>query len=391
MKRLVDLVNFNADASCLSCETWLSALDGGAESDLCRWLGLYVTLEKRVTLGFTGSSLADIRFFNPEAIELVKAHPEMFEIIARPFAHDIALLRSRAGFLRNLELGLKAVRSLFSEVPPFFLPSEFMLTNEQVALLSQHEIEAVAVNASRLHNDLACRLPTHPYPIQGIDDTSLCCWPVHGDLTRAYLDSIHLFDSTPWANALRSFSDDRAVLWRDGETVLLFPNGIQREQIWLEGEDDIERVHLRDERTTSRPDSPFQTYPVHSFGDWMREFRMVGYIMRLHRLEEDVGKFNIDELTLWLGAVNSDVLSAVEKHSVKVALRPARKDKVEQTHVLHRSERGFEGEEMLTLLELLRRDGSDCAAFNRFTASDKPHARKFIARRKALSEWSHFD
>ena len=46
MSVLVDVVNFNADASCLDSARWLQALTGGAESEFCRWLNLYVRLGK---------------------------------------------------------------------------------------------------------------------------------------------------------------------------------------------------------------------------------------------------------------------------------------------------------------------------------------------------------
>ncbi len=75
MKFLVDIVNFNADASCLSAQRWLEALRGGAESELCAWLGGYVETKSRVTLGFIGGTLADIAILNHEAVDLINAHP----------------------------------------------------------------------------------------------------------------------------------------------------------------------------------------------------------------------------------------------------------------------------------------------------------------------------
>ena len=85
MTTLVDLVNFNADASCLSTTAWLRALDGGAKSTMCRWLELYVAQDKKIALGFTGATIADMRALNPEAPRADARRPARFEPIVRPF------------------------------------------------------------------------------------------------------------------------------------------------------------------------------------------------------------------------------------------------------------------------------------------------------------------
>ena len=77
---LVDVVNFNADASCLSSTEWLKILDGGSNSKLCRWLQLYVRHQKKVVLGFPGATIADIAQNNPEGIDLINQHENIFEI-----------------------------------------------------------------------------------------------------------------------------------------------------------------------------------------------------------------------------------------------------------------------------------------------------------------------
>ena len=53
MKELVDIVNFNGDASCLSSTNWLLHLQGKKYSNLCRWLLCYVKYEKKIVLGLT--------------------------------------------------------------------------------------------------------------------------------------------------------------------------------------------------------------------------------------------------------------------------------------------------------------------------------------------------
>lgn len=104
-KKIVDIVNFNADASCLSSADWLKYLSGGKNSIFFQWLSLYVHYKKKLVLGFPGATIADIKTFNPEAIELINQNTDIFEIIPRPFAHDIGLLRSSEAFIWNVKAG----------------------------------------------------------------------------------------------------------------------------------------------------------------------------------------------------------------------------------------------------------------------------------------------
>lgn len=50
-KILVDVVNFNADASCLSSKQWMEDLKGGKRSKFYQWLLLYVNKKKKYHLG----------------------------------------------------------------------------------------------------------------------------------------------------------------------------------------------------------------------------------------------------------------------------------------------------------------------------------------------------
>jgi hypothetical protein len=118
----------------------------------------------------------------------------------------------------------------------------------------------------------------------------------------------------------------------------------------------------------------------------MKEFRMLGYVSRLSRLEEQLGHFGDVELTLWLQAINSDVLSAVEKSSPTVTLKRAADRDEQLQFVIYRSERGFEGEEYLVLLEMARRAGAPTKECERFLKSGQPHAAKLAARLSAVRE-----
>lgn len=386
MKTLVDIVNFNADASCLDSDAWLLAVRGGAESPFCRWLRLYVDRRKKVVLGLTGATIADLVALDPEAIAIINAHPHVFEAVVRPFSHDISLLRTRLGFLRNLELGHGIAARELRRLNRFYLPPEFMLTNEQVSLLEERGISGVAVNAARLTAELQQRVPDVPYRVRGLGGTHLDCLPVDGALTLGYLDALHAHDAAPWRDALRERPGPCLVSWRDGESCFLLPDGLERERCWLEGEDSVERAHLEEAPLTyvdsdQLPERAYRSYPVHSFTAWMKEFRMLGYIGRLQRLEEDLSDFDADQLALWLQAINSDVLSAVEKRSPRVALKRAPGDAEAEPFTIFRSERAVEGEECLVTLEALRRDGGSREPLEKLLKSGAAHAIKLAARR----------
>ncbi|MCG3203027.1 MAG: hypothetical protein NFCOHLIN_02930 [Gammaproteobacteria bacterium] len=387
MTRWVDVVNFNADASCLDTARWLSALEGGEESEFCRWLRLYVELGRKIVLGLTGATIADVEIHNPEAKGVLRENPAIFEAVVRPFSHDIALIRASKGFSLNLELGARAIGGMFSRVSQFYLPPEFMLSNEQVAILAASGYAGIFVNASRLASDMRARVPDRPYQVRGLGGTRLPCLPVRGRLTDAYLDALHRYDPESWNDALRNCEADTVVCWRDGESAFLLPDGLERERHWLAGERCGKRAFLSQiESEYLAPESlaaeHLQSYPVHSFLAWMKEFRMMGYLGRLHRMETEPHTFSTEQLVLWLQAINSDVMSAVEKRSPQIALLPKAGADAPITHTLFRAERGFEGEECLALLE--RSLEGDAGAFERFIERGEPLSRKVRGRHEYL-------
>lgn len=385
MKRLIDIVNFNSDASCLTSSDWVESLVGGRTSKLYRWAELYVRHQRRVVLGFTGGTLADIHAFNPETLELLNANPEIFGTVARPFAHDIHLLRRPASFAFNVELGRRAQQLTLSQLRParYYLPPEFMLTGEQVVVLEDQGYTAVLINAARFSAENQRRIPTYPYLLRGVLGTEMGCVPINGELTLKYLQAMQGYDGESWREAILNCTGDPALLWRDGESSFLLADGIAREEYWLAHESpDIERCTFEEWPTKfARPPSDeslvVEHFPVHSFGAWMKEFRMLGFLARLNDYEDVSMHGSAYEIALWLGLINSDVLSAVEKRPVKVALRRSAGENIWDEQVLHRSRREFEAEEYLVLLAKLRA-GKD--VWPLVDQSQEAHMKKLHAR-----------
>lgn len=362
MTKLVDIVNLNADASCLSSEVWMSMLRGGDQSPLVSHLRSYVRLRKKVTLGVIGATVADLTSWNPEAIDLINAHRDIFEIILRPFSHDVALLRTNPGFELNFKYGRRTLERAFGNVEPYFLPPEFMLTNNQLALLAKLGVEGVFVNASRFSKEVARKLPSVPYWVKGVNQVKLRCFPCAGELTRMYLDGLHCYHAQPWNEAMARQKVPVTFSWRDGESPFLIPDGIEREKAWLESEStDIQRIfvseasRLADFEAPNITDQQIAYYPVHSFLAWVKEFRMLGFVQRIHSYETELDNLSSIEKRLWLSLINSDILSAVEKSSPVVRLF-ARNSSEEQPFTIWRSERGFEGEEFMYILDNLAQE-----------------------------------
>lgn len=388
MKQLVDVVNFNPDASCLSSKKWLDALKGGKKSLLCRWLKLYVKYCKKVVLGFTGAAVADMKIINPEAVELVNANSDIFESVLRPFSHDNSLLRTAYGFSLNYELGRRVINNEFRRVINFFLSPEFMQTNEQIEFLSLNGAGGVFINPDRFKEEIKFKIPDKAYYVCGAFDSRLKCIVFKGELTNFYLKSVHFYSSASWNRQICGYEERVVFSWRDGESVFLLPDSINREKSWLEDESEkIERIFLSESvenieflSVADDDDSRCRHYPIHSFAAWVKEFRMIGFLSRLQRLENRLSGFSEYEKLLWLMSINSDILSSVEKDSPIIKIITGRDSKSED-YTIWRSERGYEGEEFLSLLE---RSCLDKDRMSYFQTSSNAHIEKARARFKYL-------
>jgi len=375
-KTVVDIVNFNADASCLSSSIWLDALQGGTNSKICQWLELFVRNNKKVSLGFTGSTLADIKKFNPDAINIINEKKDIFEIILRPWSHDISLYRTDSLFIFNVELGIRTIKSEFESVSNFYLAPEFMITSRQVELISKMAIEAIFINPDRYQNDIKRRIIPTPHIVYGTSESTIKCIAIHGRTTQKYLSSCQLNDPKIWDKFIQDFPDDLIFSWRDGESFLLIPDGLSREEYLLQGESDninrnkLQSLEINYEDSSLYDRSFYKSYPIHSFTAWIKEMKMMWYVDRIRKIENNFSKLSDLQITLLLQLINSDILASVEKISPKIKLKIKG---VIEDFIIYRSERGFEGEDYLQLID----DPN-------FRNDSAPHIKKLIARHEYL-------
>lgn len=375
-KTVVDIVNFNADASCLSSSIWLDALQGGTNSKICQWLALFVRNDKKVNLGFTGSTLADIKKFNPDAINIINEKKDIFEIILRPWSHDISLYRTDSLFIYNVELGIRTIKSEFESVSNYYLAPEFMITSRQVELISKMAIEAIFINPDRYQNDIKRRIIPTPHIVYGTSESTIKCIAIHGRTTQKYLSSCQLNDPKIWDKFIQDFPDDLIFSWRDGESFLLIPDGLSREESLLQGESEninrkkLQSLEINYEDSSLYDRSYYKSYPIHSFTAWIKEMKMMWYVDRIRKIENNFSKLSDLQITLLLQLINSDILASVEKISPKIKLKIKG---VIEDFIIYRSERGFEGEDYLQLID----DPN-------FRNDSAPHIKKLIARHEYL-------
>jgi len=385
---VVDIVNFNADASCLSSLKWLKALRGKTESLLYKWLELYVTYKKKVVLGFPGATIADIATFNPESINLINSYPEIFQVIIRSFSHDIALLRTAYGFCLNLDYGIKAIKQEFDNIAFFYLPPEFMCTAMQIHKLHKTGIKGIFINSARFDAQTAQRIPTQPYKIKGLFDTWIDCIPFDSELTTAYLDGIHNFNAQSWNKKIQQNKPIQLTYsWRDGESTFLLPNTLEREMAWLSNESDkikrnfLNAIPIDKISQVNETNNYLNSYPIHSFSAWIKEMKMYWYVYKVQKIEDMLKEFTQEQRFIWLSMVNSDILSSVEKKSPVIKLRAAASI-TPSNFTIYRQEKGFEGEEYLRIL--LDFDSKDIKEY--YLTSDAPHIVKLRNRVEYLKQ-----
>ena len=375
-KTVVDIVNFNADASCLPSSIWLEALKGGTNSVICQWLSLFIKNKRKVTLGFTGSTIADIKIFNPDAIKIINENKDIFEIILRPWSHDISLYRTDSLFIYNVELGIRTIKSEFESVSNYYLAPEFMITSRQIELISKMGIDAIFINPDRYQNDIKRRIIPTPHIVYGTSESTIKCITIHGSTTQKYLSSCQLNDPKIWDQFIQNFPDDLIFSWRDGESFLLIPDGLSREEYLLQGESEninrskLHSLEINYEDSSLYDLSYYKSYPIHSFTAWIKEMKMMWYIDRIGKIENNYFELTDFQKTLLLQMINSDILASVEKISPKIKLKV--KDLIED-FIIYRSERGFEGEDYLQLIENPN--------YNNHNA---PHIKKLVARHEYL-------
>jgi hypothetical protein len=341
---LIDIVNFNGDASCLSSARWLEILTGGNSSLLCSWLTLYVKHDKVVNIGFTGATLADIAYYNPEAIDLIRRYPDIFRIVLRPFSHDLGSLRSSRGFNLNVSLGKLVIDYLLQCSPKVYLPPEFVLTSRQVCYLSELGVTQTFLLKERFSQEQLPIDGNDCYLAKGIPNGKIACHLLSKALTDSYLESIQLYRTSSFQSI--ETSSPINIMWRDGESCFLLPDSIQRENYWLEN-NGTTHVAL-DNKISSFSSYSIFSYPVHPLSGWLNHHSMIWLINEALTIENNLPvKLTPNQLVSWLGIINSDHLSSIEKKSPVIQLKLRQSDTTTTSFKINREPKSYEAEQWL--------------------------------------------
>ena len=400
---IVDVVNFNADASCLPSAKWLKCLENGKHSLFMQMLKNYVRFDRKVNLGLVGATIKDIAFFNPEAIDYINDHQDVFQLLARPFTHDSPLLRLPDGFRYNLDKGLRCIHNYFSNVSNYYLPPEIMLTGEQIRILKEFDIQCIFLHKNRYNESIRKHIPDTPFMLHGVLNTRMWCIPfAEGELEKKYLSAIHGV-TTPdaWCEEIDRGSSSDLFLWRDGESCLLLPLGVDHEAMIFEAEliAGVKRKFLSEisfeANDIAKESAVLRYFPLHSMKPWLNEMKLYWFVSRVRDMEKVISSLPDRHRLFWLLIINSDILSSVEKNPPIIdvgenvfnvdsgnflwdGVIPIRE---KRQVILKRSERAGEGEDYLAYIDLLKEKkitpDEICAIWRR---SDEPHLRKGYAR-----------
>lgn len=346
-QKLVDVINFNSDASCLSSERWLKSLSGGRTSELFRILACYVEQRQKINLGFVGSTLSEVILLNPECIELINNYPNVFEIIYRPYIHSLSILWRDETFKRNFNLGRELTDRTFHNIVNWYLPPEFALRNSQLFTLANEEV-GTFIHPKRTKKRPSSSLVEGYGHIVGIHNSKIAYLGFAEFFDKYYLDILQKYHSEI------SFEQKTIIGWRDGESPLLLPNSVSREEYFVDHSSQrFERIFLSDLNTSSdfQYENRIVSYPQNSLLPWMGGFRLYWYIQEVKDLERNFEKLSSLNKMLFMFLLNSDILSCTEKTDVQIEIVKHQGDSVVESIFLPRIEKNLDAEEILYLVK----------------------------------------
>jgi hypothetical protein len=186
-------------------------------------------------------------------------------------------------------------------------------------------------------------------------------------------------------------NSDLKVLWRDGESAFLFPAGIEFEERVLKEENkhNIKRYLLSEKlksfhhnARTANMEYHLKHFPHHPLDHWLKDFKMLWVLERLKDIEKNIDKESpimaSSEKTAPTIKVHPEVFNVPRDH---ISWDGVIGDEKASTLSLLRSERYFEGEEYIELLEKLLSNRMSEKQFIEFVKySDEPHFRKAYSR-----------
>jgi len=347
-KDLVDIVNLNSDASCLSSERWMKALTGGLNSELFQILNSYVVEGQKVNLGIIGSTLSEIMQYNNECVDLINANPDIFEIVLRPFIHSLSILWHDETFKRNFEFGEQLTKQVFRNVSDWYLPAEFALRNNQVYMIHDR-ILGTFIHPKRIRKSLN-EIDIEGYGVmQSLQNTEQNYIGFTENYDAYYLEEIQKFSSDI------EFEHDIIFGWRDGESPFLLPSSVKRELHFVKQTATRFNRKFLSECVDAqvRTERSIKSYPQNSLLPWMGGFRLYWYVQEVKMLERQFKELSKTKKMLFMFLLNSDILSCTEKSDVSIEIANEKGDSLFSHIVLERVQKNLDAEDILYIIKNL--------------------------------------
>ena len=341
---ICDVVNFNADASCLEYNEWLKIIRGGKKSIFCKWLQLYVKNKRKVNLGLTGFTILDLLRYNPESINYINDNNDVFQIIIRTLSHDCSSLRISKIFELNLILGKNLILKTFKNVCLDYLPSEFMFNNSFAESLVKEEINSIWILPSRF--DKKFKFNNRVYKLDSFIESNIVCNIFDSELTDFYLKLIQK-NENHYINIKREIS----LQWRDGESIFFLPDSLERETDYLVGTGFMNSFFVSEYKQSQNKlilDKIF--YPPHPLNSWIGNFESLELINRTIFFENKLNLESKESIFSFLCLINSDINSSIAKPNPTFNLKDLKNGQI-VNFTLNRTDRWIEGEFFLWLFE----------------------------------------
>ena len=326
---MLDLINFNGDASCLPHSVFLKYIEDGS---FYSWLQLFDKYSHHAAFGMTGMSLLDVISSSDNlSISSINSSPYL-HCINRPYSHSLSIRMPSALSDLNILLGIFIYQKSFSSNSSCYLPPEFSLRSSSLQLLYKLHIDKV-FHASPSYFSRDQSNPSNDFlRIDLPDGSSVFSFCIHHSATHSYLRTIQL---------LVPYSPSK-LLWRDGESSLLIPDGNRREDYFLSS---LDQPFLSpSDFLSSLSHDPFvvEHYPLRSYQPWIGDYSNEWFFeisTNLFQRSLTHTRLDLKFVLLLLMSHSSDLLASVSKEHVSIQLKDIEYPHSISTHTILRDSR----------------------------------------------------
>jgi hypothetical protein len=332
---MFELVNFNGDASCLKRADFIHALKS---NEILKWLHLYDISANPVSIGFTGTSLSDLALFSRSPV---------IESVARPFVHAISAYMPPILSSINILLGHFVERLLLERPLTCFLPAEFSLRMHDILTLCDlgftstfHRYSPFLVPTSI---DSSCQFSNTPfYPLLSLQHpcgSSLLSLSIDPLGTAQYHNTVQLLNP----------ESPTSSIWRDGESFLFLPNGLDREKYYLNVRKPCLHTHSFINLCSHINLPSLDYYPLRPLDPWIGDYSNKWFTNICTSLQASLlstDRCDIYSLLIILLAQSSDLLASVSKPNVTVKLCSISESESFFDYTIFRDHRTSEAEAM---------------------------------------------